>query len=143
MPSQSGLTTAKPTDERNYMVLYSLAVLPLISICDEDTFDDLFSDLIMNIDKYDGSTFSDHLTLLYDRFVCLGITCDMVGTHSSASDSWPKCSAPPTAIAGYVPTSEAPLEVSTLHPMTDTFCVSLCDSILSFCFVCQSFCERC
>lgn len=101
-------------DERNYMVLYALSVLPFISICDEDTFDDLYSDLITDLDSYDSGTFISHMKLIQDRFACLGITCDMVGKSSYANEGWPECKVPSAAntkIAGYTPTSELSLEV--------------------------------
>ena len=96
------------------MVLYALVVLPLISICDEDTYDDMFADLIVNLDSYDSATFADHLKLIQDRYECIGITCEMVGVHKSATAAWPGCSSPSTAIAGYVPTTDASLEVSLI-----------------------------
>lgn len=92
------------------MVLYALAVLPFISICDEDTFLDLYADLITNLDSYDSATFQEHLELLYGRLECLGMTCDMIG-NSIYEDGWPECQEHFTTpdIAGYVPTSDAAL----------------------------------
>jgi len=114
LATESGLTSDDPTDERNYMVLYALTVLPFISICDEDLFDDLFTDLIADIDSYDSETFADHLETVYGRFECLGITCDMVGTSKHSDEGWPECkvrSVANTMIAGYTPTSDASLEM--------------------------------
>jgi len=93
------------------MVLYALATLPYISICDEETFDDAFSDLILNIDSYDTQTFTSNMKMLQDRYECIGITCDMIGTHISNTGSWPECSIPTRAIAGYQPTSDSSLEI--------------------------------
>ena len=47
--AKSGLEE-KTDDENNYMVLYTLAVLPFISICDVDLFNDLFTDLVTDVD---------------------------------------------------------------------------------------------
>lgn len=109
------MTDLQPADERNYMVLYALTVLPLLSICDEDTFDDLFTDLVMDIDSYESEDFSDHLDMLQDRYECLGITCAMIGRSLSADGDWPECVDPDVAnvdIVGYKPTSVKTVEVS-------------------------------
>ena len=107
---QSGLTDDQPTDERNYMVLYALANLPYISICDEEAFDDLFTELVIGIDDYDSQTFGTYLSLVQARYECLGITCNMVGVHANG-ESWPECNTSDRAIAGYERTSDAPLEI--------------------------------
>ena len=96
------------------MVLYALTVFPFISICDEDTFDDLYSDFITNIDSYDTATFMSHIKTVQDHFTCLGITCDMVGKSALSTSGWPECKVPSatnTEIAGYTPTSDESLEV--------------------------------
>lgn len=108
------------SDERNRMVLYALTVLPFISICDEDTFDDLFYDLVTDVDSYDSATFTDHIETLYSRFECLGISCDMVGKSIYSDEGWPECIGPSTTkeIAGYLATSDASFQVSffSLYP---------------------------
>lgn len=109
---QSGLTTVEPTAERYYVVLYSLAVLPLISICDKDSYDELFTALIEDIGSYDSTTFNSHMTKLQARYECLGISCEMIGQHVNTSDGWPECQAASFAITGYLPTSPASREVS-------------------------------
>ena len=117
-PLQSGLTDDEPTDERNYMVLYGLTVLPFLSICDEDTFDELFADLIMDIDEYDSQDFDENLEWIQDRYACLGITCDMVGSSVHNDGSWAGCvdfDASNTLIGGYYqPTSDKAVEVGVL-----------------------------
>lgn len=62
------------------MVLYALSVLPLISICDKATSDDLFVDLITSTKEkvmLDSTTFSNHIGILQDKYKCLGISCEM------------------------------------------------------------------
>jgi hypothetical protein len=114
LATESGLVE-KTGDERNSMVLYALAVVPFISVCNDDMYDQLFTDLVTDIDSYDTSTFMDHITLVYDSFHCLGITCDMVGVSINADDSWPECKVPlpveKIQIAGYTPTSERSIEM--------------------------------
>ena len=97
------------------MVLYSLTTLPYLSICDEETFGDLFTGLITEIDSYDDQEFNDNLLWFQDRYACLGITCDMVGTSVHDDGSWAECvdrDASNTMIAGYKPTSDEAVEVS-------------------------------
>lgn len=122
---QSGLTTVEPTEERYYVVLYSLAVLPLISICDKDTYDVLFNALIEDIANYDSTTFSSHIAKLQARYECLGISCEMIGQHVNTSDGWPACTAASFAITGYIPTSDASREVSSLFFLICFYSVSL------------------
>jgi hypothetical protein len=117
---QSGLTTVEPTAERYYVVLYSLAVLPLISICDKDSYDELFIALIEDIGNYDSSTFSSHIAKLQARYECLGISCEMIGLHVNTSDGWPECQATSFVITGYLPTSDASREVSLLRIFTSS-----------------------
>ncbi len=102
------------TAERYYVVLYSLAVLPLISICDKDLYDELFIALIEDNENYDLSTFSSHIAKLQARYECLGISCEMIGLHVNTSDEWPECQVTSFAITGYLPTSDASRDVSLL-----------------------------
>ena len=97
------------SDNRNHMVLYAIAVLPFISICDEETFTDLYNDLVTKLDSYDSATFQAHLEILFGRLECLGITCDMIGTSIRAQDGWPTCEDYTTTpdILGYTATSDA------------------------------------
>ena len=111
---QSGLTTVEPTEERYFVVLYSLALLPMISICDKVGFDDLFTSLIEDIGNYDARNFSIFIAQLQARYECLGISCEMIGQHSSTSGVWPECKAASFAITGYLPTSDSSREVSIL-----------------------------
>lgn len=120
---QSGLTSVEPTAERYYVVLYSLAVLPLISICDKESYDELFTALIEDIGSYDSSTFSSHITKLQARYECLGISCEMIGQHVDTSVGWPECQAASFAVTGYLPTSPASREVSV---PASIFSPSLC-----------------
>jgi len=110
---ESGLDEDESDDERNRMVLYALSVLPFISICDEDTYDDLYTDLISNIDSYDSATFRTHLEKLYSRFECLEIRCDMVGDSVHSDGSWPNCVPPALTdgIPGYSMTSDVAREI--------------------------------
>ncbi|KAL7554731.1 hypothetical protein ACHAWF_018259 [Thalassiosira exigua] len=104
----------QPKDERNYMVLYALVVLPFVSICDEDTFDDLFNALVTDVDSFQPDSFSTFLGEFQDRYACLGITCDMVGQSSSKNEYWPECKIPSAdtmKIAGYTPMTGSALEV--------------------------------
>jgi hypothetical protein len=74
------MTDQASTNERNHMVLYALSVLPLISVCDKATSDDLFVDLIISTKEdvmLDSTTFSEHIGILHDKYTCLGISCDM------------------------------------------------------------------
>ena len=50
------------------MILYALAVLPLISICEEDIFDDLYLDLVTDALNHDSSKFEQHLKSFQDQF---------------------------------------------------------------------------
>ncbi len=109
---QSGLTAVEPTEERYFVVLYSLALLPMISICDKVGFDDLFTSLIEDIGNYDARNFSIFIAQLQARYECLGISCEMIGLHSSASAEWPECKATSFAITGYLPASDSSREVS-------------------------------
>lgn len=91
--------------------LYSLSLLPQLSICDEDVLETLYSDLILNNAIFDASKFGQTLKLLQDRYSCLGIQCSLVGSHVSADETWPICvdTKDPdivTNIAGYIPFSK-------------------------------------
>ena len=114
---KSGLTDVEPTAERYFVVLYSLAVLPFISICDLDSYNILFNALIEDIGNYNSVDFKSHISRLQDRYECLGISCQMIGSHSSSSDEWPECTAFSVSIAGYEPTSGAARKViiGSLH----------------------------
>jgi hypothetical protein len=81
--TKSGITNQATTDERNHMVLYALAVLPLLSVCDKSTTDELFTDLVIGTENavtLNASTFLDHIGKLQAKYHCLGISCDM-GEH--------------------------------------------------------------
>ena len=73
------------------MILYELAVLSLISICEEDIFDDLYLDLVTDALNYDSSKFEQQLKTLQDQFECLGIKCSQAGKSKFSTDSWPEC----------------------------------------------------
>ena len=68
-----------------------MALLPQLSICDEDVLDTLFDDLVTNNASFDGTKFGPTLKLLQDRYDCLGIHCSLVGTSTSSDSSWPVC----------------------------------------------------
>lgn len=103
-------------DRTNYLILYSLMVLPLISICDEVTFDELWEQLISEKQTYTSATFTGILKMVQDRFQCLGITCSWVGKSSlSQGSTWPECSDEnPLELAGYTPATDESLDVSFL-----------------------------
>lgn len=113
LAAQSGIADKEAGDEIDYMVLYSLSVLPMISICDEDVFDDLYTDLVKESRWYDSSNFSQNLKLLQDRFACLGISCSDVG-ESVLFGPTTSCSSQEKVldIAGYSPTSAVSFHVS-------------------------------
>jgi hypothetical protein len=99
--------------------LYSLAILPQLSVCDEDVLKTLFTDLILNNASFDGSKFTETLQLIQDRYDCLGIHCSLVGTSTSADSTWPSCvdtTAPDyiPALAGYEPFSKASTELAKI-----------------------------
>lgn len=114
---ESGMTDQETTDERNHMVLYALFVLPLISICDMITSENLFASLIPGTEvsvTLNSDTFTKTMNILQDKYKCLGITCDMVGIHCSGENCAPACTDPSaanTVFAGYGPTSDESLEM--------------------------------
>ena len=78
--TQSGMTSQATTDERNHMVLYALSVLPLLSVCDHSTSDELFTDLVTGTATtvtLNSDTFENHMRKLQAKYNCLGISCEM------------------------------------------------------------------
>ena len=118
-----------------------MALLPQLSICDEDVLNSLFSDLVINNASFDGSQFGPTLKLLQDRYECLGIHCSLVGNSISSDSSWPACvdTADPNFIplmAGYQPFSKASTELSKIDLDVSTilsFIVMEVSAILYFC----------
>ncbi len=94
-------------------------VLPLISICDEITFDDIWEEVFSERQGFTAATFSELLKMVQDRLECLGITCSMVGRSLEQDDTWPECvdNAPSNRLelAGYSPATDDSLGVSTLR----------------------------
>lgn len=89
--------------------------IPPIRVCQEYAFDSLYSELVVNAkadDNLSKETFYDMLNTLYSRLVCLGLTCEQVGTSNTlsadngmdADGGWPVCSDPTADFDGY-PTS--------------------------------------
>jgi len=113
LASVSGIATQALNDRDNYMVLYSLMVLPLISICDEIIFDDLWEDVLVGKQPYTAATFSETLKMVQDRFQCLGITCSMVGSSLDKGDTWPECvdnaASNRLELSGYTPATDESL----------------------------------
>jgi|SaaInl74LU_5_DNA_1037368.scaffolds.fasta_scaffold05566_3 hypothetical protein len=107
------------------MVLYSLMVLPLISICDEIIFDDLWEDVLVGKQPYTAVTFSETLKMVQDRFQCLGITCSMVGSSLDKGDIWPECvdnaASNRLELSGYTPATDESLGVSIFFDMLRTY----------------------
>lgn len=133
------MTIQTLNDRENYLVLYTLMVLPLISICDEVTFDDLWEDVILGKNSLDAATFSTVLKMVQDRFQCLGITCSMVGRSLGQDSSWPECvdNAPSNRLelAGYTPATDESLSVSFLrfaHNYSTCSCLSPHHKSLAF-----------
>jgi hypothetical protein len=113
------MTNQALNDRANYLVLYSLMVLPLISICDEVTFDKLWEQLISEKQTYNSATFDGILKMVQDRFQCLGLTCSLVGRSSlNQGTTWPECNdnvaSNPLELAGYTPATDESLGVSFL-----------------------------
>ena len=110
------MTTQDLNDRANYLVLYSIMVFPLISICDEITFDELWENTVSDKQTYSTSAFSVVLKMVQDRFQCLGITCSMVGRSKIESSSWPVCvdnsASNRLELAGYTPATDESLNVS-------------------------------
>lgn len=103
-------------DRANYLVLYSLMVLPLISICDEVTFDKLWEQLISEKRTYTPAAFAEILKMVQDRFECLGVTCSLVGRSSlNQGSTWPECNDNAVSnrleLAGYTPATDDSLSV--------------------------------
>ena len=98
---------------------YSVATLPYISICDENAYDDLFEDLIIDLDSYDSGTFKDHVETFQSKYHCMGISCDQVGSLAAADENWPQCQVEEAAVsfAGYTPTSDTASRVSGFTQM--------------------------
>jgi hypothetical protein len=62
------------------MVLYALSVLPLLSICDKSTSDELFTELVTGTATtvtLNADTFAIHMSKLQAKYNCLGISCEM------------------------------------------------------------------
>ena len=95
-------------------------VLPLISICDESTFDLLWDQLIgSKPQSYTSNTFVDILKTVQDRYQCLGISCDLVGRSSlNGGVGWPECddnAVNRLELAGYKPATEGSQNVRFIN----------------------------
>eukprot|EP00804_Cyclotella_cryptica_P018112 CCRYP_005898-RB/>CCRYP_005898-RB protein AED:0.02 eAED:0.02 QI:1433/1/1/1/0.93/0.88/17/82/2547 len=111
--------SGKAPAERDYLILYSLALLPQLSICDEDVLDTLFTELVLENASFNNTKFSETIKAIQDRYDCLGISCSLVGTSTYSDKSWPSCvdHADPSvilSIAGYEPFSKASSELSKI-----------------------------
>ncbi|KAL7522638.1 hypothetical protein ACHAWX_007338 [Stephanocyclus meneghinianus] len=111
--------SGKTQSERDYLILYSLALLPQLSICDEDVLDSLFTDLVLENSSFNSTKLPETLKIIQDRYDCLGISCSLVGTSTYVDTSWPPCvdhTDPGVilSIAGYEPFSKASSELSKI-----------------------------
>lgn len=81
-------------------------------MCQDYAFDSLYTELVVNA-LADGNlskdTFYDMLNTIQSRLVCLGVTCEQVGTSNTLSadndmdvdGGWPTCSNPDAEFDGY------------------------------------------
>ena len=103
--------TPKDPNLIDYVILYGLVTLPQIIVCDEYAFDDLYQKLVLGAKAMTRDDLRDALKTIYSRLVCLGITCDDIGTSvvlSSQEDDWPSCLEPTVEFTGYrYPTGQA------------------------------------
>ena len=93
-------------DDREYIKLFSLALLPTILACNPSEFDWLVNNSII---AYDSSKKSDVLNHLQGVYSCFGVTCADIGDYKAGV--FPQCSddlmQQKTLVASYVPSTDA------------------------------------
>ena len=86
--------------------------IPPIRVCQDFAFDNMYSELVVNAkanDNLSKDIFYDMLNTLQSRLVCLGLTCEQVGSSNTLSSDngmdvdggWPTCSDPTADFDGY------------------------------------------
>ena len=63
--------------------MYGIATLPPIRVCDESAFNDLWGKVVDNAKQMNASVLNGAVQSIYDRLICLGITCDQIGVQSN------------------------------------------------------------
>jgi len=103
-------TTAGNGDERNFIELYALSIMPQVAYCDPEAHDAMVELFITGtLDPRDRETAIEVLQSVYS---CMRISCDMVGSYKGGEVE--QCSDVPTTpkkYAGYQPDHNA-VEVS-------------------------------
>lgn len=96
--------------------LYALVTLPPLRTCNSTSFDTLWSNFVTNAATLTTDVLSASLTILFESFTCLGVTCELVGIPDDIIldiDFLPSCTDPQldTNLLGYEGVYERMLEV--------------------------------
>ena len=91
----------------NHVQLYALSTLPPVGVCDDASFDNLYDMIVTKSNDVSASSWSSALEIIQSRFICLGVTCDQVGTSKDlqaglANGAFPECRTPDYNLDGYL-----------------------------------------
>lgn len=101
------------TTNTDSMILFALATLPQLMVCDEAGFKHLYQRTISESSQFDSSFLSDTVTTIQKNYACLEISCAQIGKAPFMLGDWPACQdSTEFSIAGYEGVSSQTMDVA-------------------------------